>query len=229
MGVFAMSSIIWLWSSALSAKRDIDTVVVAVVVVMPIHVVAMFTIRHLDVGMTVGEHDFPHPMAGAAFMGMRRRRRYDAKLRQSDHEQPTKESTKHDHRISLNARFLPLLEGDHREYGAAARQARRFPQYAVTQPPPYGDGSLRISSVALDRINKAPASGASPKGARAVIRVIRRACAYWSRALVVRNGGEHHDQPIALESCGRRRAYACDTSRRVRHVERGRTIGYVAG
>ena len=60
--------------------------------------------------MRLREHDFPDAVPVAAFVGVRRRGRQDAEMRHSEHQKPSHEATKQDHRGILNARFLPLFE-----------------------------------------------------------------------------------------------------------------------
>lgn len=130
VSVLAVASFIWHRSRTVFVHGDVGALAVLVVVMVPIIVVSMLAARKLSVGMTMGQHDFTNAMAGAAFMSMSRRSRHDAKLRHGSYQQPSQEATKHDHRFSLNACFLPLLEADHREYGVARYDASRFPQHA---------------------------------------------------------------------------------------------------
>lgn len=130
VSVFAVSSPIRRRSGTVLVQGDVSVRVMAIVVMMAIDVMVMLAARKLDVGVTMRPYDFPDTVPGAALMSMGRRRRYDAKLHQSDCQQPSQEATKHDHGISLNASFLPLLEAEHREYGLASRDATRFPQHA---------------------------------------------------------------------------------------------------
>lgn len=77
----------------------------------------------------VREHDLANAMTIAAFVGMSRGARNDAKQRQSKSQEPGQEATKQDHRGILNARFLPLCEGSSLcEYLPSRNGARGFPQ-----------------------------------------------------------------------------------------------------
>lgn len=110
VSVLAVTCFVWRRSRTVLVYRDVGTLAVLVVVVMTIIVVSMVAARKLRVGMTMGQNDFTNAMARAAFVSMSRRSRHDAKLRHSSHQQPSQDATKHDHRLSLTARFLPLLE-----------------------------------------------------------------------------------------------------------------------
>lgn len=55
------------------------------------------------------EHDFPDAMSVAAFVGVRRRRRQDAEMRNSEHQKPGQEATKRDHADSLKYVCYRLL------------------------------------------------------------------------------------------------------------------------
>jgi hypothetical protein len=110
VSVFAVASFIWRRSRTVFVHGDVGALAVLVVVMVPIIVVSMLAAWKLSVGMTMRQHDFTNTMARTAFMSMSRRSRHDAKLRHGSYQQPSQEATKHDHRISLNACFLPLLE-----------------------------------------------------------------------------------------------------------------------
>lgn len=110
VSVLTVARFVWRRSRTVLVYCDIGTLAVLVVVVMTIIVVSMLAARKLSVGITMGQHDFTNTMARAALMSMSRRSRHDAKLRHSSHQQPSQDATKHDHRLSLTASFLPLLE-----------------------------------------------------------------------------------------------------------------------
>lgn len=60
-------------------------------------VMMVANIALLDISMPVREHHFPHAVAGAFLMGVRRRRRQDAKVRKREGQKPCKEAVEHKH------------------------------------------------------------------------------------------------------------------------------------
>lgn len=102
-------------------------IVQAVMVVMMIAVI-LVAAWLFEVSVPMRHHDFPNAMPRPIRMGMRRRRRQNAKLRQGDRKQPGQELAKRSHRLSVSASFLPLFEEPYGEYGLVAFVASRFPQ-----------------------------------------------------------------------------------------------------
>lgn len=129
----------------------IKRIVMMVVVVMI--AVAMLATWLLEISVPVRHNDFPNAMPGPARMGMRRRRRQNAKLRQGDREQTGQELAKDGHQISVSASLLPLIEEPPANMGwsAPAQAISRSRDDQLTQYRPPASPLERQSQGAADR------------------------------------------------------------------------------
>jgi len=89
VGLFASPSV-FRWRRRVGVARPLHRRFVVIGVM--VHIVMMMGRRR-----TVRKHDLANAMTIAAFVGMSRRARNDAKLRQSKSQEPGQEATKQDH------------------------------------------------------------------------------------------------------------------------------------
>ncbi|MBY0566498.1 MAG: hypothetical protein K2P70_04270 [Hyphomonadaceae bacterium] len=108
MRVLAVPGVIGLRRGIAWRGFDINRIVMMIVVVMIAVIVLAAGLFEIRVPMR--HNDFPNAMPHPICMGMRRRRRQNAKLRQGDRKQTGQKLAKQSHRISVSASLLPPFE-----------------------------------------------------------------------------------------------------------------------
>jgi hypothetical protein len=149
MRVLAVAGVVGLRRGITGRRFDIKRIVMMRVVAMI--AVTMFAARPFKVRAPMRHNDFANAMRRPVCMGVRWRRRQNAKLRQGDRQQTGQELAKQSHRIKVSASLLPLFEEPSANIGwsapaqAVSRSTPRMPgrpaatderrQWATARPP----------------------------------------------------------------------------------------------
>jgi len=140
VGLFASPSV-FRWRRRVGVARPLHRRFVVIGVM--VHIVMMMGRRR-----TVRKHDLANAMTIAAFVGMSRRARNDAKLRQSKSQEPGQEATKQDHqgiltpvsyrslKIAVLANICVAETGQGGSLSAIGRGGQGAPPRSSSKQPP---------------------------------------------------------------------------------------------